>query len=216
MPEILGGAFDILSLAMAIRPKVSLASRPRMADFAEWGYAIAEAAGWGGEDFFRAYENNINRQHEEALSVSVVAQTVLEFMKSREKWQGQASELKPLFDEEASTLGIDTRVRGSGWPRDPARLSKELRGLAETLPFADIEVSFPSIGHQRSILLRKVVKSTVGSVGTVGSATKSTDGAGKDTVGENEDTVGQEAHRNGATDGTDGKNQQFSDDVLRI
>ena len=63
------------------------------------------------------------------------------------------------------------------------------------------------------------MKSTVGSVGTVGSATKSTDGAGKDTVGENEDTVGQEAHRNGAADAadsTDGNNQQFSDDVLRI
>jgi len=48
LPTILGGAFDILSRAMAIQPAVHLATKPRMADFAVWGYAIAEAAGWGG------------------------------------------------------------------------------------------------------------------------------------------------------------------------
>ena len=46
-PSILGGIFDVLVKAMNIYPTVSLQSFPRMADFAQWGYAIGEALGTG-------------------------------------------------------------------------------------------------------------------------------------------------------------------------
>ena len=60
LPDILGGAFDILARAMVIRPTVRIGTKPRMADFAVWGYAIAEAAGWGGAAFLAAYEHPRN------------------------------------------------------------------------------------------------------------------------------------------------------------
>ena len=162
LPDILGGAFDILSKAIALRPHVRLAAKPRMADFAAWGYAIAEGAGWGGSRFLAAYERNISRQHEEAVAASVVAQAVIAFIDERDEWQGPASLLKPALDQVALQQGVDPRDRRSGWPRDPARLSRELRRLAETLPASGVEVTFPYQRNRRSIRLRTLADASVG------------------------------------------------------
>lgn len=213
LPTILGGAFDILSRAMGIRRTVRLATKPRMADFAVWGYAIAEAADWGGPAFLAAYERNTKHQHEEAVAASVVAQAVVAFMEDREDWQGPASALKPKLDEVSVQQGIDPKDRRSGWPQDAARLSKELRRLAETLAASGVAVSFPSQGSKRSIRLRKLVKTTVGSVGAAGVDRESTDGEALRTDGSYRNTDGSQepdpSWTDGA-DGTDGKNQAFS------
>jgi ABC-type oligopeptide transport system ATPase subunit len=213
LPGILGGAFDILSRALAIRPTVRLATRPRMADFAAWGYAIAEAIEWGGPAFLAAYERNINHQHAEAVASSVVAQAVLEFMEERDQWQGPASKLKVEIEPVAVSLGIDPKDRRSGWPPDPARLSKELRRLAETLNAAGVEVTFPHQANKRSIRFRKIVKSTVGTVGTVSSDSGVTDSKRVSADGKGRPNDGRKSpspcHADG-TDGTDGKNLRFS------
>ena len=52
---------------MAIRPAIRLSGRPRMADFAEWGCAIAEALGHSQNEFLDAYSDNTNSRNEEAL-----------------------------------------------------------------------------------------------------------------------------------------------------
>ena len=64
---------------------VPIPRRFRLADFATWGYAVAEAAGWGGARFLVAYERNINRQHEEAVSASSLARAIQEFMAERKE-----------------------------------------------------------------------------------------------------------------------------------
>jgi hypothetical protein len=58
LPEIHGGIFDLLAKAMAIFPTINLAKLPRMAGFAKWGYAVAEAIGGRGEEFLRDYAEN--------------------------------------------------------------------------------------------------------------------------------------------------------------
>ncbi|MCL0029335.1 hypothetical protein M1N23_04255, partial [Dehalococcoidia bacterium] len=208
LPLIMGGAFDILSKAIALRPQVNIPTKPRMADFAAWGYAIAEAAGWGGSRFLAAYERNINQQHLEAISASVVAQAVIAFMGQHAEWQGPASELKPELDDVAARQGVDPKDRRSGWPQDPSRLSKELRRLAETLSANEVSVSFPHQGKRRSILLQTILKSGVGGVGGVGDA-----GPGRQRDHDN-----HPAGQPGAdtADGTDGKKPTVSDDVMRI
>ena len=154
LPGILGGAFAVLSKAIGILPSVPVPRQFRMADFARWGYAIAEAAGWGGARFLAAYERNINRQHEEAVSASLLSQAILEFMAGRNEWEGTASELKTQLDPIAnSTLGIDPTNRQSGWPHDAARLSKELFRLAETLATSGVEVSRPPRSGKRGRLI---------------------------------------------------------------
>ena len=209
LPEILGGVFDLLARALAIRPDVRLTSKPRMADAAAWGFAIAEAAGWGGLVFLAAYERNISRQAEEAGSSSVVAQVVVEFMDERDEWQGPASSLKPKLDEVAGAQGIETKDRKSGWPQDAPRLAKELRRLAETLTASGIEVTFPSQGKRRSVRFKTLKESTVGTVGS----------NGRSRYGEAGFPEGDSAPEAGgppgfwadSADGTDGNEQSASD-----
>ena len=56
LPVILGGIFDVLAKALEIIPTVTLPKVPRMAGFAKWGYAIAEALNTAGEEFLINYE----------------------------------------------------------------------------------------------------------------------------------------------------------------
>ena len=58
LPYILGGIFDVLSKAMSIYPTLCLERLPRMADFARWGYAVAEALGGLGQAFLDEYQKN--------------------------------------------------------------------------------------------------------------------------------------------------------------
>lgn len=105
LPGILGSAFAVLSKAIGILPSVPVPRQFRMADFPRWGYAIAEAAGWGGARFLAAYERNINRQHEEAVSASLLSQAILEFMAGWNEWKGTASELKIQLDPIVKAAG---------------------------------------------------------------------------------------------------------------
>jgi hypothetical protein len=91
--NILGGMFDILARAMAILPTIKLRNLPRLADFARWGYAIAEAIGKGlGEEFLEAYQKNINRQHAEIIQDNTLCLALVRFMEDRSVWEGLISE----------------------------------------------------------------------------------------------------------------------------
>lgn len=62
LPEIHGGIFDLLAKAMQIFPSIELAKLPRMAGFAKWGYAVAEALGGRGNEFLLDYAANSTNQ----------------------------------------------------------------------------------------------------------------------------------------------------------
>lgn len=92
IPGILGGIFNVLVKAMRIYPDVKIDKLPRMADFAKWGYAIAEALGRSGSDFLDAYQCNVERQNEEVIQDNTLAQAVLIFMADRDRWEGTVKE----------------------------------------------------------------------------------------------------------------------------
>ncbi|MDA1127247.1 MAG: hypothetical protein O2913_00925 [Chloroflexi bacterium] len=198
LPRIIGGAFELLSKAVGILPDVSIPRRFRMADFAKWGYAIAEASGWGGNKFLAAYEQNIGRQKDEAVSASLVAQAVLAFMDDRTEWEGTPTSLKELLDGIArDSFGIEPTDRRSGWPQDAPRMSKELFKMGATLAANQIEVSQPTRGGTRGRLIRlRVIPETT-------DTTDTTDTSGVETG------VGNGLSAS-ATDTTDAKNQAQS------
>jgi hypothetical protein len=66
-PKILGALSGALSGALKIRPTVDLSDLPRMADFALWGYAVAEALGDDGDE--EAPKNVISFNGEKFLEV---------------------------------------------------------------------------------------------------------------------------------------------------
>jgi hypothetical protein len=127
-PTILGAIFDVLAKAMTLYEDVKLTRLPRMADFTRWGYAIAEAAGFTGTTFIKAYNANIALQNEEAIEANPVGQVVVAFMKIRDEWAGTPSELFQVLDD----LAFNLRIKDSkGWPGDTVRLSRAI-GLIET------------------------------------------------------------------------------------
>ncbi len=150
-PLILGAIFDTLATALSIYPTVRLDKLPRMADFARWGYAIAEASGYGGESFIQAYFRNIETQHDEAIDANPVAQTIMEFMRECTTWQGTPAELYSLLTPIAFRLQIS---QSRGWPKDAARLGRALTSIAPNLVAKGIELE-RSRGKDRLITINK-------------------------------------------------------------
>ncbi|WP_157039947.1 hypothetical protein [Pelobacter propionicus] len=106
LPGILGGIADVLSRAMEIKPTVSLASYPRMADFARWGYAVAEALGGRGDEFLRAYGGNSAKLGDSLLENDSLMSGLVQLMGGME--QGEvAGTFKELIDRLAAIVQPD-------------------------------------------------------------------------------------------------------------
>ena len=137
-PAIFGGMLDILVKAINIKDQVKLKRLPRMADFCQWGFAIAEAMGWSGEAFIKAYYGNIDSSTEEAIKNSPVAAAVVAFMKDKERWSGRASELLNMLNATAEDEHIDTHAKS--WPKAPNALSRRLK--QHKANFADVGILY--------------------------------------------------------------------------
>jgi hypothetical protein len=129
--QLLGAIFTLISKALKIIESVELDWHPRMADFARWGYAIAEVAGLGGDNFVEAYKANIEKQDEEAIEANPAAQALISYMEDREDWEGTASE---LLKDLNTYVGFGSGLRDSYlWPKDAARLSIKLNEVEPNL-----------------------------------------------------------------------------------
>jgi len=148
-PVILGGIFDALSKAMKVKPTLDLPVLPRMADFAEWGAAVAVALGKTAEEFLAAYDQNVGRQNEAAIEASPVAQAALSLMENKTYWSGTSSELLDELTRIAEQNRLDTRSRQ--WAQIPAWLTRRLKEVRPNLLAMGIAVE---IGV-RKITLRK-------------------------------------------------------------
>lgn len=94
LPKIQGCIFKILSVAMAKYDLIKISKYPRLADFAKWGYAIAEAIEEGnGDAFLKQYKDNLNFTFKNSITENPLLNTIEVFMSSKESWEGTASEL---------------------------------------------------------------------------------------------------------------------------
>lgn len=153
LPLILGGVFDALAKALPIRNTIKLTNIPRMADFAVWGCAIAQALGYSSKDFLDAYQANIGKQTEVVLNDNIVATAVVSFMEDKEEWRGTASELLHQLATHAAFQQIDTYEKY--WPKASNSLMRRLNELKVNLK--KIGISFTSIpGNTREVVLRKL------------------------------------------------------------
>lgn len=140
-PEVFGAILDALSKAMAIKPTIQLTRLPRMADFALWGCAIAEALGYTQDEFLEAYYSNMEEANEETIFDHVVAHSIYEFMKNKPYWSGTAA----MFLEELKEVAIDANidVRDRLFPKSPSALSKRLNEIKSNLEDVGILVELP-------------------------------------------------------------------------
>lgn len=127
-PCILGGIFDTIAEAMAIYPTLKLEHLPRLADFAKWGYAIAQALGESGEQFLKDFNANIKLQNESVVQQNVLCQAVLSLMVE------QPQHLKSVADMHAKLKRIaGDDHRDETFPKLPHNLRKKLDTLRPTL-----------------------------------------------------------------------------------
>lgn len=162
-PFILGAIFDILSKAMAIYPTVGLKKLPRMADFAKWGYAIAESMkGYSGDDFVGAYDIVLEKQNDEALNASPLATFIIWFMRDKDSWCGTATNLyKEFEDTKYSSKRVDNvelfKLEDNPmWPKDPSSLGRLLTRIATNLKTVGFEVVKFTERNERKIKITRL------------------------------------------------------------
>jgi hypothetical protein len=167
-PLILGAVLDIVSTALRTLPTVQLVQKPRMADFALWACAAAEACGWTDEEFLEASQGMRETAHGLTLDASLVGPFVRDFAGQHREWEGTASELLTALETlahggvttggvtmQAPKVGSDV-TKQKGWPKNGRALSNALRRLAPTLRVLGIAVTFdrePDAQRRRIIRL---------------------------------------------------------------
>ena len=106
-PQIFGALLDIVSAALQHLPTTTLSRKPRMADFALWSCAAAEACGWTAQDFLNAYQGVREAVHDLTLDASPVGPLVRDFAQQHNSWEGTASAL--LMELEILAQGATTQ-----------------------------------------------------------------------------------------------------------
>ncbi len=154
-PYILGAIFDTLIKAKAVFNKVQPDKSSRMAEFDHWGYAIAEALGYGKDKFKLARSENIMLQHGNAIEASSVGQAIAMFMEDRNEWSGAPAKLYGLLEPIWSKSHLEK-------PKDTPRLSKTLNTLLPNLLAKGIKVTRPPRGDKRLIKITKLTDATDG------------------------------------------------------
>jgi hypothetical protein len=170
-PLIFGALLDIVSTALRTLPTVQLVQKPRMADFALWACAAAEACGWTDEDFLEAYQGMRETAHGLTLDASLVGPVVRDFAGRHRAWEGTASELLTALETlaqggvttggvtmQAPKMGNDI-TKQKGWPKNGRALSNALRRLAPTLRALGIAVTFD---REPDAQRRRIIRLTLG------------------------------------------------------
>ncbi len=153
LPDILAGIFDLICQAIKIHPMVNLPKLPRMASFARWGYAIAEALGGQGDEFLRLYKLNTSTQVSSLLEENTLFSAIVQtFVQSEQDMlTGSFGE---VVDKLTQTL-VPDRNLGELQRLKMDRTFPSARGLRNQLlririPLEDAGISFRFIDQRAS------------------------------------------------------------------
>jgi putative DNA primase/helicase len=124
-PKLLGALLDVICDAMLCEPSVELKELPRMADFARWMAASANALGWEADELLGAYARNRAAANETILAAS----PIIAPLRAIGNFEGTATD---LLDRLVDQVG-DGVARSKAWPKAPNMLTNSLRRLAPNL-----------------------------------------------------------------------------------
>lgn len=150
--SVLGGILDTVAKAMKIRPQLEIDELPRMADFALWGCAIAEALGYTSSDFLSAYESKLEQQEKQAILSSPEAKMVLKLMNNVSVWEGTPDQLYKaltgIMNEEGSTPDHE-------FAKGTNVMSARLNDLKSNFPTVGLEYATSKSG-KRHVVIRRI------------------------------------------------------------
>ena len=149
-PGIMAALLDGLSRALRDVNTIKLASKPRMADFAQWAAAGLPALGYSSAEFLSRYREKSASAIQDGLETSALARVLRRFIEPREKWQGSKQELLT----ELGALATDYERNLHGWPRSPKGLTNALRRQGPSLRHIGITFEDHRTEDVRTIILR--------------------------------------------------------------
>lgn len=133
LPEILGGFLDVIVKALNHKETIKPSKLFRLADFTEWGCALAVALGETVEDFIAAMEENLGSQNDADIENNIVADAFLAYVKGDLSF-ANATEEKPIVDTPdkvfsmvtatASSLNMNTKSKR--WPTAACYFTRKL------------------------------------------------------------------------------------------
>lgn len=140
LPDILGAIFQIISKTMIRLNKVKLNSLPRMADFAKYGYCIAESIQKGlGDEFIKQYEQNQQFATESIVGDNPVLECVKHIQGQEGYWKGNMTQLLHKMNEILPELYISRRLPHN-FPTGASVLSRRLSTYKHDLEMLGINV----------------------------------------------------------------------------
>jgi hypothetical protein len=141
LPNILGGACDLVSYGLDNIDSIDLPALPRMADFCVWAMACL---GPEGDRFYSAYIENSRTKTNMSIEASPVAGQILEFT---EVFSGTASELLDRINNNASE---SVRNR-KDWPKTASALSSAITRIMPDLRAQGLAVERRIVNGRRII-----------------------------------------------------------------
>ena len=130
IPQLLGYIFDILAKALGIKDSINLSELPRMADFAEWGEAIARALGYKPLAFIDAYFENIDQRNLEFVESDPFAEALSKFIDyEKRSWISSPKIFANYLREFADNNNIDSNK----FPKAPQTISYRLNKIKPIL-----------------------------------------------------------------------------------
>lgn len=124
LPDILGGIFTVLSKAMKLYNPNCPKSSFRLIDYADWGYAIAEAMGSHGLEYIQALNKNRIEKNQALFSSNALCLAIREFMRDKDHWKGQPNVLLTLLDVIATEKRLGKNEKY--WPSSAISLSHQI------------------------------------------------------------------------------------------
>lgn len=149
-PRLVGALYSTISRAMELYPSIKIEEPPRMADFAQWGEAVARALGYPEGRFLDAYRRNRAQASGIVLAQSPVAVSVLILMEGRERWQGTPTELLNELEGICTKHGLDM----AEFPRSASHMSGQLNRLIPNLAAEGLRVESRRSGDRQIIITR--------------------------------------------------------------
>lgn len=150
-PRLFGALLDALAGALPLLPDVNPGRLPRMAEFAQFAFAVEKALGWPVGSILKAYRQNIRGARLAVVSADPVFEAVSRLLDETPAWEGTATEA----DQALRVLAGDAARPWRGWPGDARALSHRLRMLAPALREAGIDFHVGSGRKRRTLYLRR-------------------------------------------------------------
>ena len=154
---LFGGLLDIMSKALSVLPDIHLPAedRPRLAEFARFGMAVAKVMTGDKNSFLLRFNESRKESVARTLDASPVATAIMDWFAARHEVSAELI-TKELFIQLESYKPQGT----DAWPKTPKGLGDAIRRIAPALRIMGIECrNIPKTGGHPRINIAKRIKS---------------------------------------------------------